>query len=433
MNSPANDISDRAVVYVVADNGVNGRIRALGKLRCANLEIVYVTRVNVNVAPLQNLVIEPYLNPFGILRWLRMHRLKDAIDSMFYFPTRNRLYVAPVVSSLKKLIANDLKQQRRVVVLTCAPPHALCLVGKKLKKDFPQIRWVIDWQDLWSYDESYFNQVFRLYRGRARRLEKALMFECDMNVTTNRFAKEAIEALCHVDPHKVSVINHHFDAVEHCPVAELREPLQALQTRRIVFMGGMFKPPKVSGGKFLEALKTARAAGINVELHLYGSQGYEFERFRGREREYGFAFHGSIPHAQVHGELQKYDYQLLLLENLPNSKLIMHLKLPEYLRAEVPIIAIVPRGSAVEDIVQRTGTGHVIASDSDWAQGLGALLGAPSVPMIVRDEEEIALFEWRNVERHWRRALDLPQVQLSPRVNDAAESGANGAPLRALP
>jgi len=421
MNPAVDDSRDRIIVYVVVDNGVNSRIRALGKLRCANLEVVYVTGVKVSVAPHQNLVVRPFPNPFGILRWLRLHRLKEAIDSIFYFPTRHRLYVAPVVSSLKKLIANDLKQQRRVVVLTCAPPHALCLVGKKLKRDFPQIRWLIDWQDLWSYDEVYFSQVFSLYRGRARRLEKDLIAQCDMNVTTNQFAKEAIENLCPVESHKVAVINHHFDGIADSPIAHGREPLQAPQTCRIVFMGGMFKPPKVPGGKFLEALKTARAAGVDVELHLYGSQGFEFERFRGREQEYGFAFHGSIPHAQVHGELRKYDYQLLLLEDLPNSKLIMHLKLPEYVQAGVPIIAIVPRGSAVEDIVQRTGTGYVIASDSDWAQGLGALLGDRLVRAPARNEPEIERLNWRSVERDWRRVLDLPQSRFPP---DADELGA---------
>ena len=201
----------------------------------------------------------------------------------------------------------------------------------------------------------YFNRVFPLYRSRLRSLERDLMFQSDLNITTNRFAKRAIEDVQGVAPDKAMVISHHFDALEDDAIADTAAPASAPRTRRrIVFMGGMFKPPKVPGGKFLEALRAARAAGADLELHLYGRQGHQFQPFRGREAEFGVVYHGVVPRAEVHTELRKYDYQLLLLEDLPNSKLIMHLKLPDYLRAGLPIVAVVPRDSAVEDIIERT-------------------------------------------------------------------------------
>ncbi len=407
MNSATNDAGDRQViVYVVLNHGANSRVKALGKLSSRGVEVVYVTNRKANIVPVQNLVVEPLPNPLGVLRALGMHRLKNTLDSMVYFPTRHWLYVVPVVNRLKRLIAEDLAQGKQVVVLTCAPPHALCLVGKKLKAKFPQIRWVIDWQDLWSHDDAYFNAVFPLYRSMARRLENDLMFQSDMNITTNRLARRAVEEEHGVPSKKVTVVNHHFD------VDDAGSPAIAAQrttpgTCRIVFMGGMFKPPKVPGGKFLDALKAVRERGLEVELHLYGLQGLEFERYRQNAAEYGLIYHGAVPQAQVLSELRKYDYQLLLLEDLPNSKLIMHLKLPQYLRAGLPIVAIVPKDSAVEEIVQRTGTGHVIPADSDWVHGLIALFGADP-PVGRRNDEEIARFDWRSVEADWRQALNLP-------------------------
>ena len=86
----------------------------------------------------------------------------------------------------------------------------------------------------------------------------------------------------------------------------------------------------------------------------------------------------------------------------------MHLKLPEYLKVGLPIVAIVPKGSAVEDIVQRTGTGCVIAADSDWADALSALLDGDAYRHLTRNTAEIARFDWANIAGSWRQALDLP-------------------------
>ena len=96
------------IVYVVLDNGGNNRVRALGKMQDAGLDVVYVTSRDINVAPHRNVVVEYFWNPLGVLRLLGLNRLKRALDSVVYFPTRQRLYVTPVVNRLTRLIADDL-------------------------------------------------------------------------------------------------------------------------------------------------------------------------------------------------------------------------------------------------------------------------------------------------------------------------------------
>ena len=46
-----------------------------------------------------------------------------------------------------------------------------------------------------------------------KRLEHDLVLQSDLNVTTNRFAKRAIQDLHGVEPNNVMVINHHFDGM----------------------------------------------------------------------------------------------------------------------------------------------------------------------------------------------------------------------------
>ena len=88
----------------------------------------------------------------------------------------------------------------------------------------------------------------------------------------------------------------------------------------------------------------------------------------------------------------------------------MHQKIPEYLLAGPPIIAIVPRNSAVAEIIECTGTGYVIAADSDWAQGIRDIFERDSATTRPRRREaEIQRFSWQFVRRQWLEALDLPR------------------------
>ncbi len=212
-----------------------------------------------------------------------------------------------------------------------------------------------------------------------------------------------------LSPERVVAINHHFES-KRCDVNPEPEPMRpaSVDAPRIVYMGGMFKPPKVPGGKFLEALKGVRAVGrVKPELNLYGRQGVEFNSYNDRFGEYGAVWRGVIQHRYVIDELRRYDYQLLLLDDLPNSRLIMHQKLPEYLVAGPPILAIVPRDSAVADIVERTGTGYVIPTDSDWVAGIREVLECRAVKRPVRNEAEIQRFAWPTVRAQWAEVLGL--------------------------
>jgi hypothetical protein len=80
--------------------------------------------------------------------------------------------------------------------------------------------------------------------------------------------------------------------------------------------------------------------------------------------------------------------------------------LPEYLAAGAPILAVVPTGSAVDDILRSTGTGMVVPADSDWTEGL-LKLERPRDKQATRNVAEIARYSWEHVRHDWHRALAL--------------------------
>lgn len=403
----------RTITYVILRKGANARVRALGELVGENSELVFVLSGDPSKAPGKALLIEPYGNPLGIVRQIGLRKTARVLDSIVFVHNRHQLYVRRVVMSLRDRIRRDIAAGRRVNVLTCVPPHALCLIGKQLKETVPEVRWIMDWQDLWSSDETYFRRVFPLYRPLVRRLEREVVHSCDVNVTTNEHARSWLIERIGVSADRVVSIGHHTDARgARLPAWESNRE-RSRSAPRLVFMGRLFKGAKVPGGVFLEAIKAVRASTqIRPELHLYGHQGPEFDEYLGREKEFGLDWHGVVDQSRVVCELRKYDYLLLVLGDLPNSRLIMHMKLSEYLVAGPPILAVVPSDSAVADIVRRTGTGLIVPAERDWAQGLNEALleGAERLP--VRNAAEIERFSWPSVAARWRRALGVDEQTL---------------------
>jgi len=392
------------VIYVAATTWAQrNRLRSLSEFAEDNVRVVFVSSRPLNIEPAENVVIQPFLNPIGLFRIAGLHRIADSLERIVYFPSRARLYYPRVLSYLRKAIKRDLEDGRSVTVLTPSPPLDMPQVGMKLKRSFPAIRWVNDWNDLWTYDEYYLSRTPKIYHSRVFRLERELFETADLNVTTNENARNYVLDKMNLVQSRVVVIPHHINAHDEAAAAKGERSTKSSEIR-LVFMGGMYKPPKVRGDKFLDALSHLRDDGVDVRLHMYSSVNNLPVHYVENREKSGLLVESPIPAEDVVSTLREYDYLVLLLEDLPNSKVIMHLKLPEYLIAGPPILAIVPGGSAVESIIKKTRTGYVLDSSEEWLEGLRQLLTG-DVTRIERSSEEISKYLWRNVKVRWLAAL----------------------------
>ena len=391
----------RKIVYIVTVHKqavLNQRIRKLLMLRGHFDRMVLVcggeeTAYEGDVWALRHVV-----NPTGVLRKVGLEPLKGIIDHWLYFPSPQVLFVKAAERALSRAIREQMANGVDVTVVTCVPNHALCLLGLALKREFPALRWVVDWQDLWSHDPYYLMRIPRLYRGRLLRTERQILDSCDMNVTTNPYAGEVLEQQYQVPAQRVTSIYHPFgddeDADESPPSGARR------RTVRIAFLGNLFKPPKVPGDKVLEALRHVRQEGVDAELHLYGSVPPEYEE---RLAAAGVSVHSFVEGKEIVARLRQSDFLLLVLEDLPSCQIIMHAKLPQYLLAGQPIIAIAPQPSAVAGIVQETGSGYVIPARLDWGEELYRLLAGylAGAELPERNEAAVQQFNWRNLAPRW--------------------------------
>lgn len=400
------------VVYIVTaqrDRYLNSRVKGLVSLRPAFSRLVLVT-VGDGGGDEKSYQIRPYPNPTGLLGVLGLTKIKAVIDKYLFFPSRNILYVKAVQKRLERSIAKDLDEGRNVCVLTTVPPHDLCLVGLFLKKRFPEIQWIMDWRDLWSYDESYSHRIPSLYRHKLLSLEQKVLTHSDINVTTNSYAKQVLEQEYHIPSDRVVSINHLFNR-DDLVISESDIPNPVVQlhdgTIRIGFLGNFFKPPKVPGGHVIEAIHAIRGQGLSVELHVYGDTSRKGREMSRQESGDGVIFHQRTGHIKSLGNVSQCDFLLLLLGDLSNCRAIVPQKLAQYLMLDKPILAIVPEPSAVADIIKNTGRGYVLPVDSGWQDELATVLQrykkGDGIP--VRDDGAIKAFSIDNVAQQWLRHI----------------------------
>jgi len=150
-----------------------------------------------------------------------------------------------------------------------------------------------------------------------------------------------------------------------------------------------------------------RKSGLKVELHIHG--GIDERRIGdiGNDLCGGIVHHGRTPHAETVGLLGCYDFLLVLLADLPNSQAVMSIKLPHYMASGRPIIAIVPEGSAIADIITKTGTGVVLPVADIWQEELRRLVEQGDSDQLIeqRNEGEIEAYDWKHLSEDWYRAV----------------------------
>jgi glycosyltransferase involved in cell wall biosynthesis len=294
--------------------------------------------------------------------------------------------------------------------LTCVPPHDLSLIGLSLKTEFPEIRWLVDWRDLWSYDVYYFEQVPRIFRNRILSLERKVFANCDVIVTTNIKAKRIIEKLHEVSPERTMSINHCFYRPDFDGSTRTGNPWSSCKRDGLInigFLGNLFKPPKVPGSRVVEAIESAIGSGVDVKLHIFGDTTELAKKAVIESLNNAVILHPWTTHKESLKKISKCDFLLLALSDFPNCDVIMHGKLPHYLLLEKPILAMVPEKSVVADIIRETNSGYVIPTEAGWSAALAKILRDYSTEGKVpkRNEAAIEKYSWDNISRQWLEVI----------------------------
>lgn len=330
-------------------------------------------------------------------------RLERWLDRQLYFPSPAVLYLRPALERLERTVSEDLAWGKEVCVVTPVPPHDLIIVGLHLKRRFPCIRWIIDWQDLWSGDPYYWHQLSRWRRPSAAALERGAAQECDLNVVTNRFAATEFKTRCRVTDAQVVVIPHAFEGA-------VRSDSDAPPNPQLTigFLGNLFKPPKVPGQRVLKALDMLREQGFGLRLEIVGDRYLQATNARPVARYDWIVVRPPLSHFDALHALVHCDALLLVLADVPGARAILHAKLPVYLQLRRPIFAIVPDPSAAAAVVRETGAGYVIDANENWTHGMAWALShhQPQEWKASWREAAVEWYSWKRIQKEWLAVVD---------------------------
>jgi len=126
------------IVYLIGidQNFIKRREKMILSLRGSFGKMILVTQ-NGNVVDDDHIVVGAYPNPLGLLRVLGFNRLKERVERYLFFPSRLILFIKPAISKLEKRICKDIKEGKKVTLITTLPPHSLSMIGLSLKKQLP--------------------------------------------------------------------------------------------------------------------------------------------------------------------------------------------------------------------------------------------------------------------------------------------------------
>jgi len=263
-----------------------------------------------------------------------------------------------------------------VNIVTTSPPHSTQLIGLKLKKKYPGLKWTADLRDPWT-DIYYYNHFHPTLLSRRIdiKYEKAVLESADRIITVGNSLRKLFISKFNRNPESVDVITNGYDPEDFSGLASSTPEIFTIS-----YIGTLSDSYPVEG--FLNALGILKEKGTDFRLKFTGmvspvQRGKILKAAGGSNAEF-------IPYAGHNSALKHLmdsSVLLLIIPDHQSSRSIITGKLFEYLASGKPVICIGPVDGDAAGIIDECGHGKTFEySDSDGiAEYLANLVSRPEI------------------------------------------------------
>ena len=282
-------------------------------------------------------------------------KLSIWVRGNFFIPDARVFWVKPSVKYLKQY----LKENHFEAFVTTGPPHSMHLIGLKLKKEFPNLKWIADFRDPWT-EISYYKHL-KLTKSsdqKHRDLESQVFKNADITLATSysdaeNFRKKGANAFC---------ITNGFDTDENSKTEELKNS----KNFSLSYIGVLeqLRNPEVLWKVLNELINENADFKNHFELKFVGRIDEKIlDKIENSSLKSCVNNVGYVSHSVANEMMQNSD--LLLLTNFPEetSKGIIPGKIFEYLATGKSIISFGPKESDVKKILAETNAGKHFSYD----------------------------------------------------------------------
>jgi glycosyltransferase involved in cell wall biosynthesis len=347
--------------------------------------------------------IDVNVNKSGDQRRGWKERLAEWIRATFFIPDARVGWMLTAVKAAKHLV----DEHNITAIYSSSPPYTCALIARAVKRA-TGLPWVAGFRDPWT---EFLTTPDRWFLPAAidRSLERSVFTEADVvECAWTGIIDDAMRKYPQLDRSKFMHVPNGFDASDFPSVTYQRN-----DRFTITYTGSMYgrRTPKA----FLDALEYLADAGRlepkDVHLRFVGRFGDEVHAMMDASR---FASSieriGYVPHEESVGYVMQSEASLLIVDDAKESAEIVPGKVYEYLGVGRPVIALAPRGSAIEDLIVQTRAGGC-APQSDVpaiAEIVGTFLDRWKQGMQITEPDAslIATYERRNAAKQLAEKLN---------------------------
>lgn len=235
-------------------------------------------------------------------------------------------------------------------VITTSPPHSTQLIGLRLKKEFPGIKWIADLRDPWT-DIYYYNQFYPSFLPKFidKRFEKIVLERSDAIITVGESLKRLFSKKVRDISGKVTVITNGYDE------EDFNDPQPENSGKFLItYTGTLSDTYNISG--FIRCLQEFKRKGVDIKVRFIGSvQGSQRQLLNSQFN--GVSYISYTDHRSAIRYMHESSLLLLIIPDHPSNKSILTGKLFEYLATGKPILCIGPVDGDAAGIISKTGHG----------------------------------------------------------------------------
>lgn len=276
------------------------------------------------------------------------------IRGNIFIPDARVFWVKPSVKVLEDfLISNEI-----TTLITTGPPHSLHLIGLKLKKKIPSLKWIADFRDPWSEWDLLDTLSLTIWaRKKHQNLERKVLKRADRVITIAPFHVNRLEVL---GGRKVDLITNGFDEDDFVGIQKVKTKKFTI---RHIGMVDELRDPK----PFMQAARALAEMSIdfseNVIIEFIGSVNAAFREFVTRDKILSAmtVFSKPLSHTDLLKLYGDTDIQLLVLAHTALAAGNLPGKFFEYLASGNFIFGVGPENGDAADILGQTKAGIMIA------------------------------------------------------------------------
>lgn len=236
-------------------------------------------------------------------------------------------------------------------VVTTSPPHSTQLIGLKLKKKFPAIRWIADFRDPWT-DIHYYKKLYptAIAHNINKRYECNVLENADKIIVTCEATKNTLlSKSSRLKTDKFSVITNGFDTDDFVTVKR-----NLLGKFTITYIGILYNTTDIEG--FLDAFSQLNDKE-NCLLRFVGHSGIISAEINKRNLQTYTEILPQVKHEEAIQLMADSSVLVLLAPNNDKASFFLPGKLFEYLASRRPILCIASPDNEIRQIIEKCNAG----------------------------------------------------------------------------